>query len=57
MQNSLWLNVPVARLDEHRQVKDLTGNKQKWSEAQLTLIGKLQSQIEYVAQSVIARLK
>jgi chromosome partitioning protein len=57
MQNSLWLNVPAARLDQHEQVKDLTGNKQKWSEAQLALIKKIQEQIEYVADTVIARLK
>ncbi|MGJ5001675.1 ParA family protein [Bradyrhizobium sp. HKCCYLRH2060] len=57
MQNSLWLNVPAARLDQHDQVKDLTGNKQKWSAAQLTLIGKIRDQIDFVADTVIARLK
>lgn len=57
VQNSLWLNVPAARLDQHQQVKDLTGNKQKWSAAQLTLIGKIRIQMNYVADTIISRLK
>jgi len=56
MQNSLWLNVPASRLDEHKQVQDLTGNKKKWSEAQLTLIGKIRDQINSLADNVIKNL-
>jgi chromosome partitioning protein len=49
--------VPAARLDKHQQVMNLTGNKQKWSTAQLTLIGKIQSQIDHVADRITTRLK
>lgn len=57
MQNSLWLNVPAAKLDQHLQVQDLTGNKQKWSAAQLELIDKLKGQINSLADNVIKKLK
>lgn len=56
IQNSLWLNVPVSKLDQHQQVKNLSGDKQKWSEAQITLIGKLRTQINAVADNIIANL-
>ena len=56
VQNSLWLNVPASRLDQHLQVQDLAGNKQRWSEAQLTLIGKIRDQINALADNVIANL-
>lgn len=56
IQNSLWLNVPASKLDQHLQVQDLTGNKQKWSEAQLSLIKKVQSQIDIIADRIIAQL-
>ncbi|WP_247893720.1 ParA family protein [Azospirillum endophyticum] len=57
MQNSLWLNVPAAKLDQHKQVKNLTGDKQKWSEAQLKLIGKVRRQINAIADKIIQELK
>jgi hypothetical protein len=56
IQNSLWLNVPAAKLAGHKQVKNLTGDKQKWSEAQFELIGKVSKQINAVADRVIADL-
>lgn len=56
IQNSLWLNVPAAKLDQHQQVKGLSGDKQKWSAAQLALIRKIQTQINGVADSIIATL-
>ena len=56
IQNSLWLNVPAAKLDQHLQVKSLTGDKQKWSEAQLELIGKIGKQINDVADSILTNL-
>ena len=57
IQNSLWLNVPAAKLAAHQQVKNLTGDKQKWSEAQLGLIGKVSKQINAVADRIIADLE
>ena len=57
MQNSLWLNVPAAKLDQHLQVQDLTGNKQKWSAAQLELIGKIRKQVNDLADNIIKNLK
>lgn len=56
IQNSLWLNVPAAKLAAHGQVQNLAGNKQKWSEAQLTLIGKVAKQINAVADKIIGEL-
>jgi len=56
MQNSLWLNVPASKLDQHLQVKNLTGDKQKWSQAQLDLIKKLKVQIGGIADSIINNL-
>jgi hypothetical protein len=56
IQNSLWQNVPVSKLDKFRQVQDLTGNKQKWSDSQLTLIGKVRDQIHTMAARMIAEL-
>jgi chromosome partitioning protein len=55
-QNSLWLNVPASRLDQHKQVKNLTGDKTTWSDAQLTLIGKVRDQINALADNVIKNL-
>jgi len=56
IQNSLWLNVPASKLDQHLQVKNLTGDKQKWSAAQLQLIEKIRSQISSVADEIILSL-
>lgn len=56
IQNSLWQNIPSAKLGLHKQVQDLTGNKQKWSEAQLVLIEKVSTQINLIADKMIAEL-
>jgi cellulose biosynthesis protein BcsQ len=56
IQNSLWLNVPASKLDKHLQVQNLTGNKQKWSAAQLELIGKVRTQIDAIADNFIKLL-
>jgi chromosome partitioning protein len=56
IQNSLWLSVPASKLKDHQQVKSLTGDKQKWSEAQLVLIDKISTQIGAVADNIIARM-
>jgi len=56
IQNSLWQNIPAAKLSDHKQVQDLTGNKQKWSEAQLILIDKVSEQINAIADNIIAEL-
>lgn len=56
IQNSLWLNVPVSKLDQHQQVKSLTGDKQKWSDAQLVLIGKVREQIDAITDRIMAKL-
>lgn len=51
IQNSLWLNVPASKLDSHLQVQDLTGNKQKWSAAQLKLIEEIRKQLHAIADT------
>lgn len=56
IQNSLWQNVPATRLNEFQQVKNLSGDKQKWSAAQLELIGKLQAQIGRATDVIIKQL-
>ena len=56
IQNSLWQSIPVAKLDNHQQVKNLTGDKQAWSASQLELIGKVRAQIEALADNIIAKL-
>jgi chromosome partitioning protein len=56
IQNSLWMSVPASRLDSFGQVQSLTGNKQKWSDAQLILIGKVRSQINTLADRILAEL-
>ncbi|HEY1779281.1 MAG TPA: hypothetical protein VGG79_02425 [Roseiarcus sp.] len=56
IQNSLWQSIPASKLDKHQQVKNLTGDKQKWSVAQLTLIKKVSKQIESIANRMIADL-
>lgn len=56
IQNSLWLNVPAAKLDQYQQVKNLTGDKQKWSAAQLSLIGDIRNQINSIADNIIKLL-
>lgn len=53
MQNSLWISAPTAKLDLHGQVQNLSGNKQKWSESQLVLIGKVRTQISNIADNII----
>lgn len=56
IQNSLWLSVPAAKLDQHKQVKNLSGDKSAWSASQLTLIGKVRDQVYAVADKIIAAL-
>jgi cellulose biosynthesis protein BcsQ len=56
IQNSLWLNVPASKLDKHHQVKNLTGDKQKWSAAQLSLIGDIRKQINAIADNIVKHL-
>jgi chromosome partitioning protein len=56
MQNSLWQNVPASKLDSYLQVKNLSGDKSKWSKAQLELIEKLQVQIKSIAKSIVEKL-
>lgn len=56
VQNSLWLNVPTQKLDAHQQVKNLSGDKQKWSESQIDLIGKIKSQINKIAERISENL-
>ncbi|GJE25639.1 ParA family protein [Methylobacterium organophilum] len=56
IQNSLWLNVPASKLDQHLQVKNLSGDKQKWSEAQITLIKKIRKQTNSLAVNIINNL-
>jgi cellulose biosynthesis protein BcsQ len=56
IQNSLWMSVPTSKLEAYGQVKGLAGDKQKWSESQITLIGKVKNQIDAMADSIIAHL-
>jgi chromosome partitioning protein len=56
IQNSLWLNVPSAKLDQYKQVKNLTGESQAWSENQMKLIGKVRDQVYSVADRIISAL-
>ncbi|WP_454700860.1 ParA family protein [Agrobacterium burrii] len=56
VQNSLWQNIPAHKLKDHLQIRELTGNKQKWSKAQLELIGKINTQIDEIAKNIIAQL-
>eukprot|EP01012_Entosiphon_sulcatum_P012834 TRINITY_DN18134_c0_g1_i2.p1 TRINITY_DN18134_c0_g1~~TRINITY_DN18134_c0_g1_i2.p1 ORF type:complete len:345 (+),score=17.48 TRINITY_DN18134_c0_g1_i2:145-1179(+) len=56
IQNSLWQSIPASKLDQHQQVKNLSGDKQKWSDAQLTLIRKIRTQIETIADNIINNL-
>lgn len=56
IQNSLWQNIPVSKLDQHQQVKNLTGDKQGWSEAQNDLIGKVRTQINNISDRIIQNL-
>ncbi|SDM87064.1 AAA domain-containing protein [Methylobacterium phyllostachyos] len=55
IKNSLWQNIPASKLADHQQVKSLTGDKQKWSEAQLVLIDKVAKQINNIAQNIVAK--
>ena len=56
IQNSLWQNIPASKLSAHQQVKNLSGDKQKWSEAQLDLIGKIKTQVDNIADKMITEL-
>ncbi|SDE15467.1 CobQ/CobB/MinD/ParA nucleotide binding domain-containing protein [Belnapia rosea] len=56
IQNSLWQNIPAAKLDKHQQVKDLTGGKSSWSDAQKRLIVSIRNQIDDIAKAVISKL-
>lgn len=53
IQNSLWQSIPVSKLAEHKQVKDLTGDRAAWSESQLTLIAKVKDQIDEIAANIV----
>lgn len=55
-QNSLWQNVPAQKLDHFLQVKNLTGDKQKWSASQLTLIGEVRKQINSIADRIVSTI-
>lgn len=57
IQNSLYLNVPVSKLDQFQQVKSLTGDRSKWSAAQEELIGKIRTQIDNIADQIVNSLK
>lgn len=56
IQNSLWQSIPASKLDQHQQVKNLSGDKQKWSAAQLKLIGDVRAQINSVARTIMSTL-
>lgn len=56
IQNSLWMSVPTSKLETFGQVQGLAGNKQKWSESQISLIGKVKKQIDAMADNMIAHL-
>jgi chromosome partitioning protein len=56
IQNSLWQNVPAAKLAQHLQVRNLTRDKQKWSDVQLVLIDKVSKQINAIPDRIIADL-
>jgi cellulose biosynthesis protein BcsQ len=56
VQNSLWQSVPASQLGKFQQVKDLTGGKAGWSEAQLELIGKVSKQLNLIADGVAKAL-
>ncbi|WGM60475.1 MULTISPECIES: ParA family protein [Agrobacterium] len=56
IQNSLWQNVPAHNMDKHLQLQELTGNKQKWSEAQLRLIGEIRRQVDEIATNIISKM-
>ncbi|WP_131116880.1 ParA family protein [Lichenihabitans psoromatis] len=53
IQNSLWQNIPVSNLERYGQVKDLSGDRAKWSEAQLILIRKVKDQISAISGRII----
>ena len=53
IQNSLWQSVPASKLAEHKQVKDLTGDRAAWSASQIELIGKVEKQINNIAEKII----
>lgn len=53
IQNSLWQSIPAHKMDKHQQVKNLTADKQKWSEAQINLIGDINTQVEKIANNII----
>ncbi|MBB3610942.1 AAA family ATPase [Rhizobium sp. BK602] len=56
IQNSLWQSIPAHRMDSHLQVKNLTGDKQKWSKSQMKLIGEVRTQIQGIAKSIVDNL-
>ncbi|MGK9050983.1 AAA family ATPase [Neorhizobium petrolearium] len=56
IQNSLWQSIPAHKMDAHQQVKNLTGDKQKWSEAQIKLIGDIRQQVDNICNNIIQNL-
>jgi chromosome partitioning protein len=52
IQNSLWLNVPIGKLDEHEQVVSLQDRK-KWAQNQLDQIELIRSKFDETAQHII----
>lgn len=51
IQNSLLLNVPLGKLDDHQQIIDLY-NKQKWAASQLEQIKLIRTKFDEVANNV-----
>lgn len=52
IQNSLWLNVPLGKLDKHEQVVSLRDRK-KWADNQVEQIKLLERKFAELADNVI----
>jgi chromosome partitioning protein len=52
IQNSLWLNVPLGKLDQHEQVVSLRDRK-KWADNQIEQIKLLRSKFAELADNII----
>lgn len=53
IQNSLWLSVPIGKLDEHEQVVSLQ-DRRKWAQNQLDQIELIRSKFDETAQHIIS---
>lgn len=53
IQNSLWLSVPLGKLDQHQQVVDLQ-NRRQWAANQVVQIQHISQKFADMARSVVA---